>query len=143
MARAAELGVAAGFGTTGAKHADRAAARLTAGELLDGGATALILHCGDESHAAVLAEVAASGLRVPEDVSIVSVGASFDTTTLPTPLDSIPLVPEASCDLAVDLALASLGAERPEPGVRLIPPTYLPQGSIAAPPAPSIPAATD
>jgi DNA-binding LacI/PurR family transcriptional regulator len=136
LARAAERGIAAAYGTTGAKHASRSAARRTAGELLDGGATALIVHSADEAHSAVLAEIEARSLRIPQDVSIVSVGASFDTSTLSTPLDSIPLVPEASCDLAVELALQSLDSVRPEPGLRLIPPTYLPQGSIAHPPHP-------
>jgi len=83
----------------------------------------------------VLAEVESRGLRVPEDLSVISVGASFDTTALSTSLDSIPLVPEASCDLAVELALESLEAIRPEPGLRLLAPTYLPAGSIAGPPA--------
>jgi DNA-binding LacI/PurR family transcriptional regulator len=133
LARAAERGIAAHYGTSGGTHASRAAARQTAGRLLDEGATALILHCADDAHSAVLAEVEARGLSVPADVSIVSVGAVFDTATLSTPLDSLPLVPQASCDLAVELALESLGAPRPEPGIRLIPPTYHPQGSIAAP----------
>ncbi|MDY0908687.1 LacI family DNA-binding transcriptional regulator [Microbacterium sp. CFBP9034] len=136
LARSAERGVTAVYGTSGAKNANRAAARRTAGELLDGGATALILHCADEAHAAVLAEVAARGLSVPADVSIVSVGASFDTTALAIPVDSIPLVPEASCDLAVELALQCLGDEPPEPGLRLIAPTYSPHGSVSAPPGP-------
>ncbi len=72
----------------------------------------------------VLADLAERGLRVPQDISIVSVGGSFDTASLSTPLDSIPLVPEASCDLAVELALRSLDDDRPEPGLRLIPPIY-------------------
>ncbi|WP_127473110.1 LacI family DNA-binding transcriptional regulator [Microbacterium sulfonylureivorans] len=134
LARGAERGVDVAYGTSGGKRAERAAARRTAGRLLDDGATALILHCADEAHAAVLAEVDSRGLRVPEDVSVISVGASFDTTTLAIAVDSIPLIPEASCDLAVDLALQCLGADRPEPGLRLIPPAYNPVGSIAPPP---------
>ena len=86
-----------------------------------------------EKDAGGLAELEARGLSVPEDVSVVSVGASFDMSALPVALDSIPLVPAASCDLAVDLALQTLGADRPEPGVRLIPPTLTARGSIAAP----------
>ena len=144
VARGVERGIAVAYGTTGKKHADRAAARRTAGELIEGGATALILHCADEAHAAVLAELETRGLRVPEDVSVVSVGASFDTNALSIPVDSIPLVPEASCDLAVDLALGMLGPDRPEPGLRLIPPAYSPHGTIAAPPGrPSSGAAAD
>ena len=142
--RGAERGVTVSYGTSGKKHADRAAARRTAGELLEGGATALILHCADEAHAAVLSELDARGLRVPEDVSVISVGASFDTNALAIAVDSIPLVPEASCDLAVDLALGMIGPDRPEPGLRLIPPVYSPHGTIAAPPGrPSSEAAAD
>ncbi|MGA7148805.1 MAG: substrate-binding domain-containing protein, partial [Microbacterium sp.] len=115
----------------------------TTARLLDDGATGLILHCADEAHAAVLAELDARGLRVPEDVSVISVGATFDTTALPTPIDSIPLVPEDSCDLAVDLALQCLSADKPEPGVRLIPPTYSPAGSVAPPRLKSSGAAAD
>ena len=139
--RAAQRGVAAAYGTSGDRRASRTAARDTTAELLDGGATALVLHCADEGHFAVLTELEARGLRVPEDISVISVGASFDTSALSTPLDSIPLVPEASCDLAVSLALQALGDERPEAGVRLIPPTYTTHGSLAAPPgAASVPA---
>ncbi|HYJ49974.1 MAG TPA: hypothetical protein VEX12_08665, partial [Microbacterium sp.] len=42
-----------------------------------------------------------------------------------------PLVPQASCDLAVELALRSLGDEPPEPGLRLIAPMYVSRGSVA------------
>lgn len=133
LSRSEERGIAAAHGTTGSKHAERRAARRTTGELLDGGATALVLHCADDAHAAVLAEIDARGLRIPEDVSVISVGASFDTTALAVAVDSIPLVPEASCDLAVELALQTLGPDRPEPGVRLLAPTYTRYGSIAAP----------
>ena len=54
------------------------------------------------------------------------------TTALATALDSIPLVPEASCDLAVELAIRSLGDDRPEAGLRLIAPIYSAHGSVAA-----------
>lgn len=140
MARSADRGIAAAHGTTGSKHANRQAARRTTAELLDAGATALVLHCADEAHTAVIAELDSRGLRVPEDVSLISVGASFDTTALPVRVDSIPLVPEASCDLAVELALQTLGADAPEPGVRLIAPTYSAQGSIASPRSSEAPA---
>jgi DNA-binding LacI/PurR family transcriptional regulator len=120
------------FATTGTKHTSRTATRRAVAQLLDGGATAFVLHCTEEAHAVVLGELAERGLRVPEDVSIVSVGASFDTGVLSRPVDSIPLIPEASCDLAVDLAIRSLGDERPEPGLRLIAPSYVPHGSVAA-----------
>lgn len=130
-ARAAERGMTAAFGATGVKHTSRTATRRTVGHLLDAGATALILHCTEEAHAVVLGELAERGLTIPADISVVSVGASFDTGALATPLDTIPLIPEASCDLAVDLAIRSLGDDRPDPGLRLIDPTYAAHGSVA------------
>ncbi len=132
--RARERAIEAAHTTTGVTHSDRAVARRAAATLLDGGATALVLHCTDDAHAAVLAEIADRGLRVPEDVSVVSVGASFDTAALSAPVDSIPLVPQASCDLAVELALQALEPGGVGPGVRLIPPAHHDHGSIAAPP---------
>jgi len=129
-ARAHQRGLEAAFGTTGTKHTSRTATRRTVAELLDAGVTALVLHCTEEAHAVVLGELAERGLEVPGDISIVSVGASFDTSALATPLDTIPLVPQASCDLAVELAIRSLGDDRPEPGLRLITPVYAVHGSV-------------
>ncbi|MBD7956053.1 LacI family DNA-binding transcriptional regulator [Microbacterium sp. Sa4CUA7] len=136
--RARERAISAAHANTGVTQSDRTAARRAAASLLDGGATGLVLHCTDDAHAAVLAEIADRGLRVPEDVSVVSVGASFDTAALSTPLDSIPLVPAASCDLAVELALEALEPAGATPGVRLITPTYHRRGSIAPPPDPRV-----
>jgi DNA-binding LacI/PurR family transcriptional regulator len=133
-ATAQERGLAFSFGSTGTTRTSRSANRRTVAHLLDAGVTAFVLHCAEEAHGVVLADLAERGLRVPEDISIVSVGGSFDAGALATPLDSIPLVPEASCDLAVDLALRSLDDDRPDPGLRLIAPVYLTRGSVAPPP---------
>ncbi len=129
-AQSSARGAAHLFSATGAKLTSRSTTRRVVGQFLDAGVTAFVLHCTEEAHAVVLAELADRGLRVPEDVSVVSVGASFDTTALSTPLDSIPLIPAASCDLAVDLALQCLGDDRPEPGLRLIAPVYTAHGSV-------------
>ena len=51
----------------------------------------------------------------------------------PTPIDTIPLIPEASCDLAVELALRSLSDDPPEPTLHLIAPTYIDRHSVAPP----------
>ena len=131
--RAAQRGIQLTFRPSGRTHSSAAASRRATAELLDEGATALLLHAADDVHAAVFAEVAARGLRIPEDVSIVSVAASFDTAALTVPVDVIPLIPESSCDLAVELAVRSVGGDRPEPGLHLIPPTYVDRQSIAAP----------
>lgn len=140
LERSAERGLSAAFGTTGVRHTNRQQTRRAVAEMLDAGATALILHCADDAHAAVLAELDDRGMSVPGDVSVISVGASFDLGALPVALDSIPLVPQSSCDLAVDLALQTLGPDQPEPGVRLIPPVYTARGSIAAPRSSEAPA---
>ncbi len=69
-----------------------------------------MLHAPEEVAQVVLVELEALGRRMPDDVSIVSVGSSFDTDTLPTPIDSIPLVPQSSCERAVDLAIELVAA---------------------------------
>lgn len=101
--------------------------------LIDDGVTALALHCDDAAHSAVLAELAAAGLAVPADMSVVSIGSSFDTSSFSTPLDRIPLEPEASCELAVGLAARMADGESVEPGVRLTEPRYQAFGSVSPP----------
>ena len=98
--------------------------------LLARGVTAIALHNGEDEHEVVLEAVARRGLTVPGDVSLISVGASFDTALLPVPMDAVPLVAQRSCDLAVELATDS--ATRP--GVRLIAPELVDHGSIAQAP---------
>lgn len=129
-ARARERGLETDFGLSGTKRTSRSETRRTVARLLEAGATGFVLHCTEEAHAVALADLAERGLGIPDDISIVSVGASFDAGAFPTPLDSIPLVPQASCDLAVELALRSLGDDRPEPGLRLIAPMYVSRGSV-------------
>jgi len=119
------------FRTSGAERTTRDAARRAAAELLDAGATGILLHCNEDAHAAVLAEISSRGLRVPDDVSVVSVGSTFDTSSFAAPLDVIPLVPQASADLAIELAMRCLGENPPPPGVHLIPPMYIDHGSVS------------
>ena len=110
--------------------------RAAVGALLDRGVTALVLHCDDGAHQAVLDELAARDLVIPTDVAVISVGSTFDTTTMHPPLDVVPLVPQASCDRAVDLAMQLLSETAPAPGVYLIAPEYRAHGSVAPPDAP-------
>jgi DNA-binding LacI/PurR family transcriptional regulator len=110
-----------------------AAVRAALGALLDRGVTGVVLHCDDAAHHAALDELADRGLGVPDDVAVVSVGSTFDTAALDPPLDVVPLVPEASCDLAVDLAMQSMTDDMPAPGVYLIAPEYRDHGSVAPP----------
>ena len=113
----------------------RTPARDAVRALVDGGATALVLHCDDTSHAVALDELAALGRRVPADVSVVSVGATFDTSAFQPPVDTIPLVPSASCELAVELAMRLVEGESVPAGVHLIAPEYHAHGSTAPPPS--------
>ncbi len=120
--RAAERGLAHDFRVSGDRMPSVEVTRHAVGSLLDGGATALLIHGTDEVHHAALAEIADRGLSVPRDLSVVSVAASFDTSALSLELDVIPLSAEPSCDLAVELAVRSLTPDRPEPGLHLLAP---------------------
>lgn len=131
--RASARGVAFDWRSSGPVMPDLAATARAAVEMVDAGATALLLHCSAEAHAAVLDALAERGVSVPRDVSVIAVGASFDTGALPTPVDTIPLVPQQSCDLAVELALALLDSDRPAAGIHLIPPTYVSHGTVGPP----------
>ncbi|WP_125132888.1 LacI family DNA-binding transcriptional regulator [Microbacterium sp. 10M-3C3] len=132
--RAAERDVEWAFRTTGVTLTELAAARRAVRELLADGATALVLHCAADAHEAVLEEVARGGHDIPGDVSVVAVGASFDTAAQAVAVDTIPLIPQASCDLAIELAVKAVEDRRLDPAVHLIPPTYLSHGTVAPPP---------
>lgn len=132
-ARAAERGVTAHFRTSGTVASSVDATRRAVRELLDAGVTALLLHAADDVHQTVLAELADRGVQVGRDVSMISVAASFDTQALAVAIDTIPLIPEASCDLAVELALRCLTDDPPEPKLHLIAPTYVDRGTVASP----------
>jgi len=133
--RAAELGIRFSFATSGEIAGDPRLVGERVDALLDEGVTGLLLHAADDVHTAALHALGARGLEVPSDVSVVSVAASFDAAALPRPLDVIPLIPDASCTLAVDLAVKSLSSEPPAPGMHLIEPTYVDNGSVDAPPS--------
>ncbi|BDV31720.1 LacI family DNA-binding transcriptional regulator [Microbacterium terricola] len=131
--RAAERGASLTFRASGTRTSHAATSRSAVSEMLASGVTAILIHAADDVHNAVLAELDERGLRVPEDISVVSVAASFDTSALSVPLDVIPLQPEPSCDLAVALAIRSLTDDPPLPGLHLIAPTLIDRGSVAAP----------
>ncbi|MFJ4173580.1 LacI family DNA-binding transcriptional regulator [Microbacterium sp. NPDC089696] len=128
--RAADRGVALTTVTTGAAVTDLGSVRSAVGEALDRGDRAFLVHAVGDVHEALLETLDARGLRVGDDVSVISAAASFDTTTLPVPIDTIPLVPQQSCELAVDLAVAHLDSPRPAPRLHLIPPEYRAAGSV-------------
>jgi len=78
----------------------------------------------------VLSELDQRGVSIPYDLSLISVGNSFDIDTLARPIDSLPLIPADSCNRAVELALESLDEGHRQTGLHLIPPTYLSRDSI-------------
>lgn len=128
--RADQRGITHSFATSGETATESEAVRQAVGAAIESGATALVLHAADDVHELVLAALAERRLTVGADISLVSAGASFDTSALSTPIDTIPLIPQLSCDLAVDLAVRSL-EESLTPSVHLIPPEYREVGSLA------------
>ncbi|WP_404435741.1 LacI family transcriptional regulator [Microbacterium aerolatum] len=131
-ARAEERGVDHSFSASGETVTDPRAVRRAVETALDDGASALVVHAADDVHEIALAVLAERGLAVGTDISVLSAGASFDTANLSAAVDTIPLIPQLSCDLAVDLAVRSL-EESLTPSVHLIPPEYREVGSVAPP----------
>lgn len=99
--------------------------------LLAAGVTGIILQTTQEAHAEVTQELAERGVRVPEDISLISVGATFDMESFETPLDAIPLVPQPSCDRAVELIMQMLEDRDLPAGIHLIDPAYTDRGSVS------------
>lgn len=92
--------------------------------------TGLVLNCEEPIQASVLDILADRGVRVPEDLSVISACSSFDTTRFHPPLDVIPLVAAETCVRAVELVVEQIaGAEGPH--VELVPPHYSEHGSTA------------
>ncbi|GGD74359.1 LacI family DNA-binding transcriptional regulator [Microbacterium murale] len=131
QARAAERGVDVAWVTTGEIATDIAVVRSAVETALDNGERAFIVHAVGDVHEVLLATLHERGLRVGVDVSVISAAASFDTTALPVKIDTIPLVPQRSCEYAVDLAVRHVEGERFLPEVHLLDPEYLAAGSIA------------
>ncbi|MES2866401.1 MULTISPECIES: LacI family DNA-binding transcriptional regulator [Microbacterium] len=132
--RAAERGIDLDWVTTGEIATDTAVVHSAVENALDRGHRAFIVHAVDDTHEVLLSVLAERGLAVGTDVSVISAAASFDTTALAVKLDTIPLVPQRSCELAVDLAVRQLDGERLVPEIHLLPPEYLPFGSVASSP---------
>lgn len=124
------------FRTSGSTHTEAAVVRDAVAQFVARDVTLIAIHASDEVHAMVMAALADEGIDVPGRMSVVSVGNVVDSGSTAAQLDHVPLVPQRSCDQAVDLALACLGDRPPAAGIRLIPPTYERRGSVATPSAP-------
>lgn len=107
--------------------------RRAVSDMVDDGVTGLVLQCSEEAHVAVLDELQRRGLRVPDDVSLISVGSTFDTSAFSVPVSAVPLIPAESCDLAVELAARAATEGGVEPAVHLIAPIFRDLGSVASP----------
>lgn len=129
--RSSERDVELEWVATGATTTEPATVRAAAERALARGDRAFIVHAVGDVHEALLESIAAHELTVGADVSVISAAASFDTSTLPVPIDTIPLVPQQSCDLAVELALQQLENAGASARIHLIPPEYHAAGSIA------------
>jgi DNA-binding LacI/PurR family transcriptional regulator len=115
---------------SGEVSTDAAAVRAVVEDALARGDRAFIVHAVGDVHEALLSVLNEHGLRVGHDVSVISAAAAFDTNALSTPLDTIPLIPAQSCDLAVEIALRHLEHLGTAPEVHLIPPEYRAAGSV-------------
>ena len=92
--------------------------------------TALIMHAGEAVQVTVLEILAARGVTIPGQLSVLSACAVFDTSEFSPPLDEIPLSPEDSGTRAVALTIRQINGDR-TPHVDLLPPRYLERGSTA------------
>ncbi|MET4640188.1 LacI family DNA-binding transcriptional regulator [Mycetocola sp. 2940] len=94
------------------------------------GMTAVVLNSNESVQVALLELLRQRGIRVPDDLSLISACSSFDTAHLDPPLDIIPLPADLSCTRAVELTMSQL-AGAVDPHVELIEPTYVDLGSTA------------
>ncbi|MDJ1112844.1 LacI family DNA-binding transcriptional regulator [Microbacterium dauci] len=129
--RAEARGVAHRFDHSGRTTTDVRAVRASVADALDAGVTGFLIHAAEDAHDAALAVIAERRLQVGRDVSVISVATVFDTSRLPSPVDTIPLVPSASCEVAVELAIARLQDPGRAPVVHLIQPEYRTAGSVS------------
>lgn len=74
------------------------------------------------------------GFRIPEDISVISAGMGGEASTLSTPVDEMPLLPEVVCQRAVDIMMDVLnGKQRRSGTLELTAPQYYDRGSITVP----------
>ncbi|WP_417554472.1 LacI family DNA-binding transcriptional regulator [Microbacterium sp.] len=132
VSRAAEHGIALETVCSGEVSTDAGAVRAAVGAALARGDRAFIVHATGDAHEALLSALSDHGLTIGRDVSVISAATAFDTTALSVDVDTIPLVPSRSCDLAVEIALRHLEEKNVAPEIHLIPPEYRSTGSVRA-----------
>ncbi|AUZ88567.1 LacI family transcriptional regulator [Arthrobacter agilis] len=131
LRRAADRGVRASFSMV-EKDAPHVRTALAGVLDADPAPTGVVVHADEGVHKAVLEAIAARGLSVPDDLSVIAGVPTFDTSGFTPPLDAIPLIPADSCTRAVELAVQQLDGTV-EPRVELVAPKYRDHGSVAAP----------
>lgn len=118
---------------------DPADPRAVVDELLDErpDLTAVLMSTLTETAAALPPSAARRGLRVPEDLSVVTVGMTPDLSRPALPFDSWPLDPALTCPVAVDVLVGLIQGTAAPGGVTLVPPVHQSRGSVARAPEPS------
>lgn len=91
--------------------------------------TSLVMQCPESIQRSAIDHLADAGLRIPEDVSVISATSSFDTSDFIPPLDVIPLVPSTTTSRAVDRLMDSF-TDGISPSVELLAPQYIEHGSL-------------
>jgi DNA-binding LacI/PurR family transcriptional regulator len=132
ISRAEDRGVALETVCSGEVSTEAGVVRASVETSLARGDRAFLVHATDDAHEALLSTLSDHGLTVGRDVSVISAATAFDTAALSIPVDTIPLVPSRSCDLAVEIALRHLEEKNIAPEIHLIPPDYRTAGSVRA-----------
>ena len=131
--RAADRSVALTWSANGGATTDPVLVRRSAEAALDDGIRAFVVHAVGDVHDVLLEVLRERGLALGDDVSVISAAASFDTSVLAAPIDTIPLVPQQSCEMAVDIAVRHLDEANVPPEIHLIAPEYHDAGSVRPP----------
>ncbi len=95
------------------------------------GPTALITTTDIEAVAALHALVG-MGLRVPDDVAIVTLGDSVFTQLVQPPITAVYYSVEEFCRLAVQMLLAMMSGQHPAQRHQILPMTLIPRGSTTS-----------
>ncbi|MDO8119822.1 LacI family DNA-binding transcriptional regulator [Isoptericola sp. b490] len=98
--------------------------------------TAIVLSTPTSVAVALTESLSRRGLRVPDDLSVVTVGMTADPSRPPLPFDSLPLDPALTCPVAVDTLVGLIEGATSPGGVTLVPPTHVSRGSVAPAPVP-------
>jgi DNA-binding LacI/PurR family transcriptional regulator len=102
------------------------------------GTTGIILSTGNLVATSLTPALAARGLSVPGDISVIGAGMTPAFARTPLPFDTLPLDPALTCPVAVDILVDLIAGKRPLAAVTLVPPVYQTRGTVAPASAPSI-----